>query len=139
MVQPTPPLPADVIHLMRRTMHLVNLLYWQPMPKKGSQGAKVMARRLANRQINPPCTARPDTTKTIERESGEESTIEDDQEMQIPSNSRAMSSRRSRLRWLADVDLETRMAYGRALMSGHGMLHFLSCPKPYEHCLLPRP
>ena len=44
--------------------------------------------------------------------------------MPIPSGSHAVSSRRSRLRWLADVDLETRIAYGRALMSGHGMLYF---------------
>jgi hypothetical protein len=60
--------------------------------------------------------------------------------MPIPSRSHAVSSRRSRLRWLADVDLETRIAYGRALMSGHGMLHLLSCSKPYRLTLpWPRP
>jgi hypothetical protein len=56
---------------------------------------------------------------------------EDDQEMQIQSDSHAVSSRRSRLRWYNSLDLEARMAYGRTLMSGHGMLHFLLCSKPY--------
>jgi hypothetical protein len=140
MVQPTTPLPADVINLMRRTMHLVDLLYWQPAPKKGSRGAKVMAKRLAGRRENSPRTAGPDPMKAIERESSEESMIVDDQEMQIPSDSRAVSGRRSRLRWLAGVDLETRMAYGRALMSGHGILYFLACSKPYTlKPSLPRP
>jgi len=137
MVQPTPPLPADVINLMRRTMDLVDLLYWKPVPKKGSRGAKLMAKRLAGRRKNPPRAGRSDSKTAIERESSEESII---QEMPIPSRSHAVSSRRSRLRWLADVDLETRIAYGRALMSGHGMLHLLSCSKPYRLTLpWPRP
>lgn len=135
MVQLTTPLPADVINLMRRTMHLVNILYWQPAPKKGSRGGKAMAKRPAGRRQNPPRTERPDPT-----ESGEESMTVDDQEMQIPSDSHVVSSHRSRPRWLAGADLETRMAYGRALMSGHGMLHFLSCSKPYTlKPSLPRP
>lgn len=136
MVQPTPPLPADVINLMRRTMHLVRLLYWKPVPKKGSWGAKVMAKKLAGRRKNPPRAARSDPKTTIERESSESIF----QEMPIPSGSHAVSSRHDRLRWLADVDLETRIAYGRALMSGHGMLHLLSSSKPYTLTQsLPRP
>ncbi|KAF8809017.1 hypothetical protein BYT27DRAFT_7284830 [Phlegmacium glaucopus] len=119
MVQPTLPLPAEVINLMHCTIKLVNLLYWQPVPKKGSQGEKVIAQRLADQQIH---TGRP--VRTIEKEcgdSGEEdaSMAEDDQEVQIPSYSHAGLGHCSRLRWLADVDLETRMGYGRALMSGH--------------------
>ena len=116
IVPPTTPLPVDVINLMRRTMDLVDLLYWKPVLKKGSWGATVTAKRLADRRKNPPCIARPDPKTGIERESSNESMNE---EMPIPSSSHAVSSRRRRLRWLADVDLETRMAYGRALMSGH--------------------
>ncbi|KIM84707.1 hypothetical protein PILCRDRAFT_393899 [Piloderma croceum F 1598] len=119
MVQPTTPLPVDVINLMHRTINLVDLLYWQPAPKKGSRVAMVVAKRLAGRRKNPPCASRPDPAKTIESGSSEENMMEDDQEMQIPSDFHTGSSRRSRLRWLADVDLETRIAYGRALMSGH--------------------
>jgi hypothetical protein len=95
MAQPTTPLPADVINLMHRTMHLVGLLYWKPVPAKGSEGAKVVAQRLASRRKNPLRATRPDPAKTIESE-------EDDQEMQIPSSFHAGSSRRSRLRWLAE-------------------------------------
>ena len=137
MVQPTSPLPADIINLMRRTMDLVDLLYWKPVPKKGSQGAKVMAKRLAGQRKNPSRAARSDPKTAIERVSSMESII---QEMPIPCGSHAVSSRCSRLHWLADVDLETCIAYGRALMSAHGMLHLLSCSKLYTLTLsLPRP
>lgn len=104
MPQPTTPLPADVINLMRRTIHLVDLLYWQPVPEPGSRGEKVVAKMLASRRKNP-----------LERNP--------DQEIENPSSFHPGSGRRSGLRWLADADLETRMAYGRALMSGHGMLY----------------
>ena len=129
MAQPTTPLPADVINLMYRTIHLVDLLYWQPEP--GSWGAKVVAKRLASRCKNTPRAKRLDPEKIIERESSEQRIEDDDQEMQFPSGFHMGSSRRSRLRWLADVDLETRMAYGRALMSGQGMLYFLSRFRAY--------
>ena len=137
MVPPTTPLLVDVIHLMHRTMDLVNLLYWKLVLKKGLRGATVMAKRLAGQQKNSPCIARPDPKTCIERESSDESMNE---EMPLPSSSHAVSSRHCRLHWLADVDLETHMAYGRALMSGHGMLHFLSSSKPYTLKIsLPRP
>ncbi len=126
MEPPTTPLPADVINLMRRTMGLVDLLYWKPVPKKGSRGEEVMAKRLAGRRKNPQRAARSDPKTAIERESSEESMIQEP----TASGSHAVLSRRSRLRWLADVDLETRMAYGRALMSGHGMLQLRSRSKP---------
>ena len=130
MVQPTTPLPPDVIILMHRTMNLVDLLYWQPAPKKGSR-VVVVAKRLASRRKNPPHDGRPDPAKTVEVGSGEESMVEDHQEMKIPSDFPAGSSRHSRLRWLQSVDLETHMAYGRALMSGHGKLHFFPCSVSY--------
>jgi hypothetical protein len=140
MAQPTSPLPADVINLMYRTIHLVDLLYWQPVPEKGTHGAKVVAKRLASRRNNPVAPTRPDPAKAIGGESSEERIIEGDQEMQTTSGFYAGSSRRSRLHWLAEVDLETRMAYGRALMSGHGTLYFFSRFKLYMLKLsLPRP
>ena len=109
MAQPTTPLPADVINLMRRTMTLVDLLYWVPVPKKGSPGEAVIAERLASYQNN---TTTPDPTSAI------------NQETPIPSVSR-WTSCRSQIRWLKNVDLETRKAYGSALMSGHGIFPFM--------------
>jgi hypothetical protein len=73
MAQPTTPLPADVIHLMHRTITLVDLLYWKPVPEKGSRGEEVVAEMLASRRKNPP---RLDPAKAIGREPSE-----DDQEM----------------------------------------------------------
>ena len=126
MAQPAIPLPADVIHLMHRTMDLVNLLYWEPVPKKGSPGEAALASWLAGRQKNSPHAAGPgfmttewDPTENIIRD------------MPIPSGLHAKAIRCHKHRWLADVDLETRMAYGRAEMSGHGMLDFLSCSELY--------
>ena len=86
MVQPTTPLPPDVIILMHRTMKLIDLLYWQPAPKEGSRGAMVVAKRLASRRKNPPHAGRPDPAKTVEVGSGEESMVENHQEMKIPSD-----------------------------------------------------
>jgi hypothetical protein len=51
--------------------------------------------------------------------------MEEDQDIKISSDSLAMLRHRKRRRWLADVDLETRKAYGRAMMSGHGILFVL--------------
>lgn len=35
---PLTPLPADVLDLMHRTIDLVNLIYWRPVPMKGTKG-----------------------------------------------------------------------------------------------------
>jgi hypothetical protein len=126
---PTIPLPAGVINLMQRTMELVDLLYWEPVATEGSKGAEDLATKVANRRKNPPHTGR---LKATESKSSAEM-VEDDQDMQIPSGLHGVLSRRRRLRWLKDMDLETRMAYGRALMSGHGILAFIS---PYKLCTL---
>lgn len=55
---------------------------------------------MASRRKNPLRAKRPEAF-------GEERMIEDDQEMQVPSSFHTGSGRRSRLRWLAGVDLET--------------------------------
>jgi len=52
--------------------------------------------------------------RRLSRESSEESMVEDDHDMQMTP---MVSTRRSRLRWSADVDFETRIAYGKAFMS----------------------
>ncbi|RDB28945.1 hypothetical protein Hypma_016031 [Hypsizygus marmoreus] len=50
MIQQDPPLagplPDDVLALMRRTMYLVDLLYWRPVPTKGSVGEAIAAWEL---------------------------------------------------------------------------------------------
>jgi hypothetical protein len=38
---PTTPLPDDVLALMHLTIELVDLLYWKPVPTKGSPGEKL--------------------------------------------------------------------------------------------------
>jgi hypothetical protein len=128
-------LPADVLHLMHRTLQLVDLLYWVPtVPTKGSQGEKIMADTIRRR--NSGREKRRGPSVLVKREFGEEMVPGDDgqgdmqadQDIKIPPAS--LVGRRKRRRWLAGVDLETRKAYGRALMSGHGMiLSFLCCPQ----------
>jgi hypothetical protein len=102
---PTTPLPADVLDLMHLTVELVDLLYWNPVPTKGSQGEVEFAKIMKYCQRSPPRTTSPGTMKTIERGSSEE---------------------RGKYGLPADLDLEARKAYGRALMSGHGVLSSLS-------------
>jgi hypothetical protein len=80
-------------------VELVDLLYWNPVPTKGSQGEVEFAKRMKYCQSN-----------TIEKGSREKSL--------------------RGYRFPADMDLEARKAYGRALMSGHGVLSSLSFTNP---------
>jgi len=63
----------------------------------------------------------------------------------LSSDSNAVSTRRSRLRWLADVDFKTRMVYGKMFMSGHGYYltatdrHFRETPDPSSPCIQQHP
>lgn len=127
-------LPADVLSLMHRTLQLVDLLYWMPTtPTKASPGEKIMADIIRRR--NPGRKTRSGPSLLVERGSIEErkpeedgqGDMEEDQDLKTPPDSPAMSGRRKRRRWLADVDLETRKAYGRALMSGQGVLLCFLC------------
>jgi hypothetical protein len=92
---PAIPLPDDVLTLMKRTMQLVDLIYWVPVPREGSTGEKIAA-WIADR-----------------RRSQEDETA--------PGMSPASARRWTRY-LMANMDLETRKAYGSAIMSGHGML-----------------
>ena len=94
-----------------------------PVPTKGSLGETILANEITNRRRNREKFARPDPAKGIERGSSEEQ--EEEEEEDRPRTA-TMSSRRKRLRWLADVDLETRKAYGTATMGGGGFLRFSS-------------
>ena len=115
MVEATPPptpLPDHVLSLIHRTIEFVRLLYWLPTPTKGSKGERILAQQLASRRKNTESAARPGPSKR---------TVETGEEEAPPVPSR----RRRRFRWPADWDLEARMAYGRAVMSGHGTLSFI--------------
>jgi hypothetical protein len=113
---PTTPLPDDVLALMRRVVELVDLLYWDPVPTKGSKGYTMLAERSLLKRKNPERAGRSSQPQYTETTSDEEGG------MGSPSPSKAwkMSKRSRRLDWLADADVETRKAYGSALMSGHG-------------------
>jgi hypothetical protein len=101
-------------------MELVDLIYWKPAPTKGSSEEAIVADEITNRRTNRERFARPDPAKGIERGSSEEQEEEEEEEEVDRPRTATTSSRRKRLRWLADVDLETRRAYGTAIMGGHG-------------------
>jgi hypothetical protein len=106
------PLPSDVLALMKRTMELVDLLYWMPAPSKLTE--RVVAASFANRRQNPIRTVRPNPmTNTMER-------IASDETEEMQDVGQLSLSRYKRMRWFRDADFNTRMAYGRAVMSGHG-------------------
>ena len=117
MIQQHPPttaLPDDVLALMRRVVELVNLLYWVPVPTKGSKGYAILAERALLKRKNPERAGRSSQPQYTETISGEEGGVKG------PSKALKLSKRFRRLEWLASADLETRKAYGSALMSGHG-------------------
>lgn len=120
---PTVPLPDHVLNLMHSTMELIQLVYWEPVPTKGSHGEKVLAQIIAHRLQNPGRFARPNPKKNIERSSSDES------EMDVRKDPLASSATPKVYRgtpWPEDADMETRMAIGRSLMSGHGLFLFSS-------------
>jgi len=124
------PLPNDVLALMKRTMELVDLLYWMPAPSKLTE--RVVAASFANRRQNPIRTVRPNPmTNTMER-------IASDETEEMQDVGQLSLSRYKRMRWFRDADFNTRMAYGRAVMSGHDRdydpaLFEDAYPVNYEH------
>jgi hypothetical protein len=119
MIQQQPPttaLPADVLMLMRRVVELVDLLYWAPVPTKGSKGEEIRAERMLLKRKNPERAGRSSEPQYAEM-SSEESGMEDS--LTLAKSSRGFR----RLDWLPDV--EARRAYGSALMCGHGIPSFL--------------
>jgi hypothetical protein len=108
---PTTPLPNDTLRLMQRVIDLVDLLYWVPVPKKGSKGEAKMALRKRKRLTRASQSSHP---HYIQKSSDEEGVDEG------PSIPTRIPRRSRRLDWLVNEDVETRKAYGSALMSGHG-------------------
>jgi hypothetical protein len=106
---PTTPLPDDILNVMRLTLELVELLYWKPTLTMGSQGEVKFAKMVKESRRNPPRRKRADISKTVERGSSEEMELEGDE---------------GKSGFPAGMDLEARKAYGRALMSGPGVLPF---------------
>jgi len=102
-------LPDDVLALMHCVLELVNLLYWDPVPTKGSQGETIQAQLTTLNRRNPGRAGR-SQPQYNEMTSGEESG-----EGGPPTPSKASKS----FRQLVGLSLEERKAYGTALMSGH--------------------
>jgi hypothetical protein len=130
MIEQHPPptaLPDDVLALMRRVEELVDLLYWVPEPTMGSKGHAILTQRALMKRKIPERAGRPSQPLNTETTSDVESGVEG------PPPTKA--SKRSR--WLASLDLETRMAYGRALMSGHGSPLSSVLPVNTEACIFP--
>ncbi|KAF9512295.1 hypothetical protein BS47DRAFT_1372848 [Hydnum rufescens UP504] len=99
---PPTPLPDDVLDLMHRTIELVNLLYWVPVPVEGSQGEAIYLSR--SMESDPMGVIKNGSSEKMEMEGAG---------IQPPTSPCGQQSR-----W-EDMDLEERKAYGRALMSGH--------------------
>ena len=124
------PLPDDVLALMRCVIELVDLLYWKPVPYKGSKGDEILAQRALLKRKKPERTgtsSKPQYTETL---SGQESGIE------CPSTTKAWKSSRRlrRLDWLADADLETR---GLMEVSGYGAPSLLFNLRIYQAAIFP--
>ena len=119
---PPLPLPDHVLHLMHRTTELIDLVYWEPVPTKGSHGEEALAQRIARRRQNPGRYA--------------SNTVVGKDTLTLSGGRAARKAYRPP--WPEDADLETRMAIGRAMMCGHGLYLFsfilrslnMSFPRP---------
>jgi hypothetical protein len=111
---PVTPLPDDVLGLMRLTKDLVDEIYWEAKPTEGSRGEAMIAELLDQRRRNQARAAKADPMQSVGMRSGEET---EDEDMQGMSDPHGMT----REPWPDGADLETRMAYGRALMDGYGL------------------
>jgi len=100
---PTTPLPYDVLALMSHIMELVELLFWEPAPAKGSNGEAI---QLSIMRKNPERAAKASQLSYTEITSSEESPT--------PTVSRSVD-------WGAFPSVEEKIAYANALMCGHGI------------------
>jgi hypothetical protein len=129
MIQRSPPktpLPDDVLALMKRTIYLVNLLYWEPVQiQRSLEEVKVTNEQVHGQQVAPSESGMsvgivPDEGKVVKgNKQGEtgEGQLED---LQVLPNAWTTTRRCRKDRWFDTLDLEARKAYGRALMSGQG-------------------
>jgi hypothetical protein len=103
-IQSDPPvvsLPNDVLDLMRLTKDLIDEIYWELKPGVGTVGEKMIAQAIA-----------------LNRKSYGEETEDEDVQLSGP---RKMRKARWVPPWPKGADLETRKAYGRAMMGGYGL------------------
>ena len=120
MIQQQPPttaLPDDVLALMRRVVELVDLLYWVPVPTEGSKGYAMQTQRAFMKRKNPERAGRSSQPQYTETTSDEEGGIKG---LPTPTEAWKLAKRSRRIDWLTFPDVESRKAYGSALMSGHG-------------------
>jgi len=108
---PATPLPVDVLNLMDRTVHLVNLLYWRPTLTEGSRGEAVLAEETQLRRTDPTRAARPDKSKTVERGPSEEEEMVGDGDEETWDNA------------LSDVDA---IVHSRTLAPGFAASNIIS-------------
>ncbi len=132
-------LPPNVQSLMALTQALVDLLYWTPIPRKGSQGEQLRAQLQSSQRRNVPRGARPKARlvetgslseakmeSASEMELASESQTEDKSDNDIPESSTSQTKwDRARIDWLLDSDAETSKAWLTALMCGYGIVTFL--------------
>jgi hypothetical protein len=102
---------------MYRTRDLIEAIYWKAQPTEGSPGEAIMAELLNRKRRNLGRAARPDPMKCVETSSSGQS---EDEDMQGVSGPQEMT-KASWEPWPDGADLETRMAYGSALMDGYGL------------------
>lgn len=124
---PKSPLPDDVLTLMKRTIYLVNLLYWEPMRiQRSLENVKLPNKRAHGKQAAPPESGKSVGIVTNEgkvakgNEQGEtgEGQLEG---LQVFPNAWTTTERCRTDRWFDTLDLEGRKAYGTALLSGQGV------------------
>lgn len=97
MLGPVNPLPADVLTLMRRTIHLVDLLYWQPVPAEGSPGAAKVAKTQAKRGNGR--SGRPQSGQMFKGGSTNDREMYERNGKSIPMTSGATAFQTMKLRW----------------------------------------
>jgi hypothetical protein len=105
---PITPLAEDVLSLMHRTIDLVKLIYWRPLPRKGTEGYKILAEIQQAYLINTGLSKELD--------------VEDNDNLVLTQTSvRTLARSYSRIEHLLDGDLEEQRDNISALMSAHCM------------------
>lgn len=117
-------LPPHVRNLIQKTLDLVRLLYWTPVPTPGSYGEQMVAARIVSRRRNKDRTGRPGSSafNECDVETGEGM----DQDFSTLSARRGGSRGGEPLAVFEDPDPNVRMMLGSYLMSGHGVWNILT-------------
>ncbi|KAF8799475.1 hypothetical protein BYT27DRAFT_7217715 [Phlegmacium glaucopus] len=115
---PPIPLPDDILELMKLTTEVVELIYWEPEIRPGTEGELAANARQAARRINEPRGGRPDPASLQESDVEMGGTTGDNEDGTIQS--REQGHRRAyAFPWPDGADLKTRIELGTALISSH--------------------